>query len=92
LGEVEFPALIINGSLSGLSGIFLVFWNFARKVRKWAWGAGAALYALDALSILLSWRSWQRPYVNMAFHALILFFMLAGVSAISRLQRLEQTS
>lgn len=85
-GIGSLAALIINGFLSGM---LIVFWNFARKGNKWAFWAGAALYALDALWILLS---WERPYVNLAFHALVLFFLLGGVSAISRLRRLEQTS
>jgi hypothetical protein len=78
-------ALIINGFISGL---FLVFWNFARKGNKWAFWAGAGLYALDGLSILLFLRP---PLVDLAFHAVALFFMLGGAYAISRLQRLEQT-
>jgi hypothetical protein len=79
-------ALIINGFISGL---FLVFWNFARKGNKWAFWTGAVLYALDGLSILL----FLRPLlVDLAFHSVALFFMLGGAYAISRLQRLEQTS
>ena len=85
-GVGSIAALIINGFISG---IFLVFWNFARKGHKWTFWAGAGLYALDALWILLS---WQRPYISVAFHALALFFMLGGVYAVSRLQRLEQPS
>lgn len=78
-------ALIINCLISGL---FLVFWNFARKADQWAFWVGAGLYALDGVWILLS---WQRLYVDVAFHAAALFSMLLGVGAISRLQRLEQS-
>ena len=75
--------LIINGFIAG---VFLVFWNFALKGNKWAFWAGAGIYALGGLLILLF---WHRPLVNVAFHALALFWMLGGVNAISRLQKLE---
>lgn len=78
-------ALIIDLFISGL---FIVFWIVARKGNKCAFWAGAGLYALDGVWILLS---WQRPYVDVAFHAAALFSMLLGVGAISRLQRLGQT-
>ena len=52
---------------------FLVFWHFARKANKWAFLAGAGLYALDGLSILLFFRP---RLIDLAFHALALFFML----------------
>ena len=68
-----------------ISALFIVFWKFARKGNLWAFNAGAGLYALDAVWILIS-----RIYVNVAFHALALFFMLGGVYGISRLQQLKQ--
>jgi len=76
-------ALTINGFISGL---FLVFWHFARKANKWAFLAGAALYALDGLAILLFFRP---RLVDLAFHALALFFMLGGAYAVFRLPRID---
>jgi hypothetical protein len=79
-------ALITNGFIAG---VFLVLWYFARKGNKWAFWSGVGLYALDGIFILLS---WHHALVDVAFHAFALFWMLGGVNAISRLQKLEQTN
>jgi hypothetical protein len=81
-GVIPILALIFSVVISAL---FIVLWKFARKGNLGAFYAGAGLYALDAIWILIS-----RIYVNVAFHAIALFFMLGGVYGISRLQQLKQ--
>lgn len=43
--------ILINGFLVG---VFIVFFNFARQGRNWAFRAGMILYALDGL-LMLFW-------------------------------------
>jgi fructose-specific phosphotransferase system IIC component len=76
--------VIINGFLVG---VFVVFFNFARQGKKWAFRAGMILYALDGLLMLL-----LRAYLGVAFHAFALFWMNGGVVAISKLRELERAS
>jgi hypothetical protein len=76
--------IIINGFLVG---VFVVFFNFARQGRKWAFRAGMILYALDGLLMLLF-----KAYLGLAFHAFALFWMNGGLVAISKLRELEQAS
>ena len=76
--------LIINGFLAG---VFLLFFNFARKGKKWAFIAGMSLYALDGLLMLL-----LGALLAAGFHAFALFFMFCGIGAISKLRELEQTA
>ena len=75
---------IINGFLVG---VFVVFFNFARQGRKWAFRAGMILYALDGLLMLLF-----KAYLGLAFHAFALFWMNGGLVAISKLRELERAS
>ena len=37
---------------SMIAGVFVLFWNFARKGAKWAFYAGMSLYLLDGLILL----------------------------------------
>jgi len=76
--------IIINGFLLG---VFVLFFNFARQGRKWAFRAGMILYALDGLLML-----FFKAYLGVAFHAFALFCMNGGVVAISKLKELEQAS
>jgi hypothetical protein len=76
--------IIINGFLIG---VFVVFWNFARTGKKWAFRAGMGLYALDGL-LMLS----LRAFLGVGFHIFALFFMNGGLVAISKLQELEPTA
>jgi hypothetical protein len=41
--------LIVNGMIAG---VFVFFWNFARKGAKWAFFAGMGLYVMDGLILL----------------------------------------
>jgi hypothetical protein len=73
--------LIINGFAAG---VFLVFWNFARKGQQWAFVIGMALYAIDAL-VMLSFKD----VLAVAFHGYALYRMYRGMSGIPRLRNME---
>jgi len=68
-----------------IAGIFVFFWNFARKGEKWAFLVGMALYAIDGL-ILLPFKD----YLSAAFHAYALFRIYGGMQGIPALQQLRQ--
>lgn len=76
--------LIINGIIAG---VFVLFWNFARKGQKWAWYLGMAVYAVDGLLLLLF-----KDYLAIAFHAYALYRMSSGLKLLPILERLEQQS
>src|SRR3954470_12108646 len=58
-------SLIINGCAAG---VFVLFWNFARKGEHWAFLVGIGLYAMDALVMLMS-----HDILAVAFHAYALY-------------------
>lgn len=74
--------LIINGMIAG---VFVLFWNFARKGQKWAWYLAMALYAVDGLVLLLF-----KDYLAIAFHAYALFRMSSGLKLLPLIERLDQ--
>jgi hypothetical protein len=74
--------LIINGFVSG---IFVLFWNFARKGQQWAFVVGMVLYALDGLILILF-----KDFLGVAFHAYVLFRIYAGLRSVSVLQDLQR--
>jgi len=76
--------LIINGIIAG---VFVLFWNFARKGEKWAWYLGMAVYAVDGLLLLLF-----KDYLAIAFHAYALYRMSSGLKLLPILERLERQS
>ncbi len=81
-GETGFALdLIINGCVAG---VFVLFWNFARKGQQWAFLVGMALYAVDGLVIL-----YFRDILAVAFHGYALYRMYSGMSGISALQQCE---
>ncbi|PYV88863.1 MAG: hypothetical protein DMG90_13200 [Acidobacteria bacterium] len=73
--------LIINGLLAGL---FVLFWNFARKGQKWAFIIGMTLYAFDGL-ILIPFAD----YLGLAFHAYVLWRIYGGFNAASQVETLQ---
>ena len=73
--------LVINGFVAG---VFIVFWNFARKGQQWAFLVGMALYVVDALVML-----YFKDFLAVAFHAYALYRMYMGMSGIAALQRYE---
>lgn len=73
--------LIINGFVAGL---FVVFWNFARKAQQWAFLVGMALYALDGLVML-----YFKDFLAVAFHGYVLYRIYSGMSGISALRSAE---
>jgi hypothetical protein len=75
--------LIINGFVAG---VFLLFWNFAKKGQSWAFMVGMGIYALDAL-LLLSFKD----IFSVAFHAYALFRIYHGLKAVPVLEKLEQS-
>ena len=74
--------LIINGIIAG---VFVLFWNFARKGEKWAWYLGMAVYLLDGLLLVLF-----KDYLAIAFHAYALYRMSSGLKLLPILERLNQ--
>jgi hypothetical protein len=68
-----------------IAGVFVLFWNFARKGEKWAFLVGMALYAIDGLILLLF-----KDYLSAAFHAYALFRIYGGMQGIPALQQLRQ--
>ncbi len=68
-----------------IAGVFVLFWNFARKAEKWAFLVGMALYTIDGL-ILLPFKD----YLSAAFHAYALFRIYGGMQGIPALQQLRQ--
>lgn len=75
-------SLIVNLFIAGL---FLLFWNFARKGEKWAFLAGMALYAIDGL-ILIPFKD----LLGAAFHAYALFRIYNGMQGLPILESLRQ--
>jgi hypothetical protein len=76
--------LVINGFVAG---IFVIFWNFAKKGQSWAFIVGMLLYALDGL-LLLSFKD----IFSVAFHAYALFRIYQGMKAVSAMQQAEAAS
>jgi hypothetical protein len=74
--------LIINGIIAG---VFVLFWNFARKGQKWAWYVGMAVYVVDGVLLLLF-----KDYLAIAFHAYALYRMSSGLKLLPILERLER--
>jgi len=80
-----------TGSALGLvvnlfvAGVFLMFWNFARRGEKWAFLAGMALYAVDGL-ILVPFKD----FLGVAFHAYALFRIYGGMQGLPVLEELRR--
>jgi hypothetical protein len=74
--------LIINGIIAG---VFVLFWNFARKGQKWAWYVGMAVYVVDGVLLLLF-----KDYLAIAFHAYALYRMSSGLKLLPILERLDR--
>ena len=74
-------SLIINLFVAAL---FVLFWHFARRGKKWAFLTGMILYAIDGL-ILLPFADW----LGAAFHAYALFRIYNGMQGIPVLRRLQ---
>jgi hypothetical protein len=73
--------LVINGFVAG---VFVVFWNFARKGQQWAFIVGMALYALDAMVML-----YFKDILAVAFHGYGLYRIYSGMSGIPHLRNIE---
>ena len=73
--------LIINGFVAG---VFVLFWNFARKGEQWAFIVGMVLYAVDALVML-----YFRDFLAVAFHGYALYRIYSGMTGIPTLRQLE---
>jgi len=73
--------LIINGFVAG---VFVIFWNFARRGQQWAFLVGMALYALDGVVML-----YFKDILAVAFHGYGLYRIYSGMSGISALRSAE---
>ena len=76
--------LIINGIIAG---VFVLFWNFARKGQKWAWFIGMGVYLLDGLILLLF-----KDFLSAAFHAWALYRMYSGIKLLPIIENLNRAS
>lgn len=74
-------SLVVNGFIAG---VFLLFWNFARRGEKWAFLAGMGLYAVDGL-ILIPFKD----LLGVAFHAYALFRIYSGMKGLPVLEQLR---
>jgi hypothetical protein len=74
--------LIINGIIAG---VFVLFWNFARKGQKWAWYLGMGVYVVDGVLLLLF-----KDYLAIAFHAYALYRMSSGLKLLPILEQLDR--
>jgi hypothetical protein len=74
-------SLIING---GVAGVFVLFWNFARKGEQWAFLVGMGLYAIDALVMLMS-----HDMLAVAFHGYAFYRIYRGLNGIKALKHFE---
>jgi len=75
------PNLIINACFAG---VFVLFWNFAKKGEQWAFIVGMVLYAADALAVLAF-----KDILAVAFHAYAFFRIYRGMSGIQALKQYE---
>ena len=73
--------LIIN---CFIAGVFVVFWNFARKGEQWAFLVGMGLYAADALVML-----YFKDVLAVAFHGYALYRIYTGLAGIPVLKQFE---
>lgn len=76
--------LVINGFVAGL---FVLFWNFARKGERWAFLVGMVLYALDGLLLIMF-----KDILGIAFHAYALWRIYQGYAAANQLQALSESN
>jgi MFS family permease len=68
-----------------IAGVFLLFWNFARRGEKWAFLVGMALYAIDGL-ILVPFKD----FLGVAFHAYALFRIYNGMQGLPVLEEIRR--
>jgi hypothetical protein len=68
-----------------IAGVFLLFWNFARRGEKWAFLVGMGLYAVDGL-ILVPFKD----FLGVAFHAYALFRIYNGMKGVPVLEALRR--
>lgn len=73
--------LVINGLIAG---VFVLFWNFARKGEQWAFLVGMVLYAADAAIML-----YFKDILAVAFHGYALYRIYSGMSGIPVLKKLQ---
>jgi len=66
---------------------FVLFGYFARRERRWAYLAGFAAYIADAALVLAA-----RDWLGVAVHVLGLFFIWAGLSALTKRSKMDQPS
>ena len=86
-GTVAIVARLLGMGLNVLiAGIFVVFGVLARKKHRWAFIVGMVLYALDVLILI-----WAKDFYSILFHALALFGLYRGMTALKELQALIAT-
>jgi hypothetical protein len=75
-------ALVINVLIAG---VYVVLGIFARKRHSWAYITGMVFYGLDGL-LFVFFAAW----LNVAFHAFVLFSLFGGLKACRELAGLKE--
>lgn len=81
----EFPALATVAGIASvvIIGIFALMGYLSNKGHGWAYIIGIILFFLDTLLLLE-----VRDYLGLAFHGLVLYYLIAGVVAFYKLKKL----
>jgi hypothetical protein len=81
--------VLVSAAALGLNavvaGVFVLFGVYARRRRAWAFVVGITLYALDGAVLGLLGELW-----SVAFHGLMLWWLVGGLRASRALARLER--
>lgn len=75
------PSLVVNACFAGL---FVFFWNFARKGAQWAFLVGMGFYVVDALAMLAF-----HDILAVAFHGYALWRIYRGLNGVKALNLFE---
>lgn len=81
----DFPALAAVAGIAGvvIIGIFALMGYLSNKGFGWAYIIGIILFFLDTLLLL-----WFQDFFGLAFHGLVLYYLITGVAAFYKLKKL----
>ena len=80
-----FPELAFIAAIAGvvIVGVFALMGYLSSKGHGWAYIVGIILFALDSLLLI-----WVKDFFGLAFHGLVLYFLITGVVAFYKLKKL----
>ena len=81
----EIPEAAIAAAIAGvlIIGVYVLLGYLSNKGYRWAYIVGIILLLLDTLLLL-----WAQDFFGVAFHALVLYYLIVGVIASFKLQKL----